>query len=460
MSKPLRKLILPLALILGLLAGSARAEDPRLEQAKRLFEQGTTSYRLGNFAEALAQFKDALKLVNRPSIILNVAQCYRQLDRPREALFFYLLYQTEWQRANPDKRSPYHDEITQHVAKLSKQVKQMKLSERPRARFKGDNSSLRVYGTPRGAPVTVATRAEYIKARAEGRLPTGHKGKLPLLLPKIEHGSYWVGVRKPGHSKFDRWIWLHKGEAMHVEANIRPYRRQIRHARDSSLMVLVPAGSFKRGSLPTEGHPDERPQRDIWLDDFYIDKYEVSMIQYRWCVHAKACSPPATGASCTWRRVWQDKLPVNCVNWHQANAYCHFAGKRLPTEAEWEKAARGTDGRRYPWGNIKPSCAEAQFDKCGNRIFPVDSFGGSASPYGAVQMAGNLWEWVADWYAEDYYKKSPARDPQGPDSGKARVTRGGGYQNDELSVTFRNASNDPSVRYVDNGFRCAMDPPK
>ena len=175
----------------------------------------------------------------------------------------------------------------------------------------------------------------------------------------------------------------------------------ITHARDGAEMVLVPAGPFLMGSL--EGDPDERPPRRVTLHAFYIDKYEVTHGQYAAFVAATGRKPPVD---------WPGgkpppslaKHPVVNVTWSDAEAYARWAGKRLPTEAEWEKAARGADGRLFPWGDDaarkSASGAPAQGSKHPEgKTFPVGSFPDDTAPCGAKDMAGNVWEWTADWYA-------------------------------------------------------------
>lgn len=206
---------------------------------------------------------------------------------------------------------------------------------------------------------------------------------------------------------------------------------------------------------------DEKPVHHVYLDAFYMDKYHVTVGQY-----AKYLEATGTEAPPEWEIMNQprhQKRPVVNVSWSDAATYCKWAGKRLPTEAEWEKAARGTDGRLYPWGNGAPTRLHANFGKkeWANHmaLVPVGMFEMGKSPYGIYDMAGNAWEWVNDWYDHDYYKKSPTKNPQGPTTGKSKVVRGGNwlYVQEFLRSSFRfNA--DPSGRQFGYGFRCAKTP--
>jgi formylglycine-generating enzyme required for sulfatase activity len=200
-------------------------------------------------------------------------------------------------------------------------------------------------------------------------------------------------------------------------------------------MVYVPAGEFIMGS--DEGDSDERPVHTVYLDAFHIDRTEVANAQYQACVEAGACDAPSNTTYYDNSNYAQH--PVVHVSWNDADAYCRWAGKRLPTEAEWEKAARGTDGRRYPWGNSEPDCNKANYNDCVGLTTEVGSYPAGASLYGVLDMAGNVWEWVADWYDPGYYSQSPTRNPPGPDSGELRVLRGGSW-----------------YRSTPSGIRCAL----
>jgi formylglycine-generating enzyme len=237
--------------------------------------------------------------------------------------------------------------------------------------------------------------------------------------------------------------------------------------KDGAPMVLIPAGTFVMGAPDSEGNKDEHPRHQIMVDGFYMDKFEVTVARYAKSMRSGNNRKPAG-----WD--WVDskkhsKLPVVGVDWHDAMAYCEWAGKRLPTEAEWEKAARGRDERKYPWGNEQPTAMLANFGKEGHYpidvynydLAPVDSHDAGNSPYGLHHMAGNVLEWTADWYDKNYYSKSPERNPTGPSRSDFRVLRGGCYANgatDVRSSVRRGVAAD--VQGHPFGFRCAQDVPK
>jgi iron(II)-dependent oxidoreductase len=221
-------------------------------------------------------------------------------------------------------------------------------------------------------------------------------------------------------------------------------------------MVYVPTGEFVMGG--EWGEPDELPRHVVKLDPFFIGKYEVTNAEYAPCVEAGKCPRP-----CKWndQRFNGPDQPVVCVNWDDAVAYCRFRGGRVPTEAEWEFAARGTDERRYPWGDEwHPEWVNQHTPDDGFRYTaPVGSFPRNVSPFGAFDMAGNAWEWTADYWDPGYYRVSPLDNPPGAAKGKRRVMRGGSWMYDvPFFVTTTNRSEGwPFRRKEYVGLRCAMD---
>jgi formylglycine-generating enzyme required for sulfatase activity len=236
----------------------------------------------------------------------------------------------------------------------------------------------------------------------------------------------------------------------------------------AGLIVEVPAGDFLMGSTNANvsGDSDEKPQHKVYLDAFLMDRTEVTNAMYAKCVAAGACEAPSNMRSSTRSKYYYDiqyaNSPVIYVSWDAAQAYCKWAGGRLPTEAEWEKAARGTDGRVYPWGNEEPNCDRLNYDngrECIGDTTPVGAYPQGASPYGALDMAGNVWEWVADWYQADYYTNASAQNPQGPSSGQYRVLRGGSWKFSQplVRAAYRHRYDSAYVGH-DAGFRCARSP--
>lgn len=246
-------------------------------------------------------------------------------------------------------------------------------------------------------------------------------------------------------------------------------------------MVYVQEGWFWRGSCNQMTYPpcyagapgltneivtdieDETPISQLYIDAFYINTFEVTAKEYKNCVDAGKCEIPV----CIWHEDGEisnletpghEDHPMNCVTWFQAQDYCEFTGKRLPTEAEWEKAARGTDGREYPWGNDEPIC-EYNYG-CSDETCPIGKYPAGISPYGVLDMAGNVWELIADWYNEDYYSYAPEYNPQGPEYSlyKFKVARGGGWESGSSAkrVAERGVSRTTELSYLTVGFRCVV----
>lgn len=225
---------------------------------------------------------------------------------------------------------------------------------------------------------------------------------------------------------------------------------------DGATLVFVPAGEFLMGSAgqALDADEDEKPQHAVYLDAYWIDRTEVTNDMYRQCVAAGGCGEPAH--SPRYSMSDHGNHPAVGVSWDQAVAYCAWAGRRLPTEAEWEKAARGTDGRLYPWGNGEPDESRLNFDQRVDDTVGVGSYPAGASPYGALDMAGNVWEWTADGYDEGYYANSPHENPPGGDSVNRRVLKGGSWNTHAHNVRSGNRFWGYPSRNDTDGFRCAM----
>ena len=228
---------------------------------------------------------------------------------------------------------------------------------------------------------------------------------------------------------------------------------------DDVPMAPIPAGEFWMGVDGMIGLEDERPRHKVWLDDYGMDLYEVTTGRYARFLAATGRTPP-------W--LWESvdlsihaTRPVIGVDWHDAEAYCRWTGKRLPTEAEWERGARGTDERRFPWGNQTPT-ADLANHALGARfsysqaLMPVGHYVTGTSPAGLSDMAGNVWEWVQDWYGSTYYAHSPEKNPTGPELGTFKVLRGGSWSElPKYLLTYGRFKLPPGTRNAYTGFRCA-----
>lgn len=225
--------------------------------------------------------------------------------------------------------------------------------------------------------------------------------------------------------------------------------------QDAGAMILIPAGQFVMGSPMGEGYNDEHPQHTVFLDAYYIDKCAVTNAQYNQFIDAIGYRTPKY---LTDARYNQSNQPIVGVTWFDAAAYADWAGKRLPTEAEWEKAARGEDGAKYPWGNEWSSsrCNANLSSNVGQSTVAVDCFPDGASPYGLMNAIGNVWEWCADWYGGNYAQSS-RENPKGHDSGGESVLRGGSWCTTDIEY-LRCANRNwfsPDFAFDDAGFRCA-----
>ncbi len=268
----------------------------------------------------------------------------------------------------------------------------------------------------------------------------------------------WLGIAPPNHPERSKMLTLLATSQV---------------ATDTSLdWILIPSGEFSMGTDGEEGQADERPKHKVFLDAFYIAKYETSNIQYHTFLEATDHRLPENCCDSKYNLWLEHKvpddvgnLPVVNISWDDAAVFCKWNGGRLPSEAEWEKAARGTDERLYPWGNEPVSRERANYSSASVRFWDglgtldkvtQGSFG--RSPYGVYQMAGNLWEWTQDWYEEAYYAKSAPKNPLSSSAGTMRVIRGGSWRNtsDALRASNRN-KHIPDSRVLYIGIRCAKD---
>jgi len=290
---------------------------------------------------------------------------------------------------------------------------------------------------------------------------------------RVSEGIPKVGMMSWKSLLAEKQIWQviafvhtfsHRGKASeHTD-----YRGQAKQAnsttRDPSPMILVPSGEFTMGS--DEGSAHEMPRHRVYLDAYYMDRHEVTVGQYTKFLEAVGMNPPPMWTAMN--KPTHQMRPVVNVDWADANKYCEWAGKRLPTEAEWEKAARGTDARIYPWGNEPPDPRKANYGKDKwdnhNALMLVGELKDGQSPYGIDDLAGNAWEWVSDWYDPHYYATSPSRNPKGPEAGKYKVLRGGSWDfapenlrstRRDLNIPSSTDYDSPAYRNFNSGFRCA-----
>jgi formylglycine-generating enzyme required for sulfatase activity len=328
-----------------------------------------------------------------------------------------------------------------------------------------------------------------------------------LVVTDLPVGTYRLKARKAGHPEWERSVEIVADRRIRITIEIEDVAApKVSASGDGVEMVFIPAGEFWMGATEEAVKPltefckqnpnadycqngqyarDELPRHRVALAAFYLDRFEVTNAWFEKFVKATGHRTLAESEreSAVWLVVqdgrWQRSQikganwrapngpgssaepthPVVQVSWFDAVAYCEWAGKRLPTEAEWEKAARGADGYHFPWGNEWDPTRANVSRGVNSASAPVGTYPQGASPYGVQDMAGNVWEWVADWYDEGYYGVSPAQNPPGPTTGKFRIARGGSWLEDPLfTATTRRFAPRPSYRSNVRGFRCARNP--
>jgi formylglycine-generating enzyme required for sulfatase activity len=318
--------------------------------------------------------------------------------------------------------------------------------------------------TPQGALRVLRVRSQWIDAQQPPQQEDFNR------LVRAVRTYLEKDIVKPGYGDVEsKAKKVYKNEKGFQEADLG----------DGIIMVYIPSGKFKMGS---NDYDNEKPPHRVYLDGFWMGKYEVTVKQFGlfvkdtgYVTQAESSIGAYTWTGEKWEKKeginWrnpgfeqEDNQPVVCVSWIDAMKYCKWLSRkkgltfRLPTEAQWEKAARGSDRRKYPWGDQDPDEILANFNFKIEKTAPVDSNPKGASPYGLLDMAGNVWEWCMDWYDENYYKSSPDRNPASPDSGTSRVVRGGCWSYDAgyLRCAARGDGR-PSFRYDYVGFRLCQD---
>jgi formylglycine-generating enzyme required for sulfatase activity len=349
----------------------------------------------------------------------------------------------EVQRLAEFKRKQEEEE--QRFAEEKRQAEEKRLADE-RERIEREKQAL----LKRQQEEEVRRKAEQERLAALAREAEEQKRKIEEAQKKAEEDRKALLAQKEAAKS------AKTGAAPIVEATLRPF--QAPKAKDLATVVTIPTGEFVMGSKPGDGQLDETPQRTVYLDAYTIDKFEVTVEQYAAYMKKAGAEAPDF-----WERVNRKEdgnRPVVGVDWLDASEYCEYYGKRLPTEAQWEKAARGTDGRRYPWGNDDPSPLFANFASgvafsYSKSLSTVGSYESGKSPYGVYDMVGNVWEWILDWYERNYYQIAPQKNPAGPASGDTKVIRGGSWAKRPAVARVAGRTSLPtSSRSNAVGFRC------
>ena len=325
----------------------------------------------------------------------------------------------------------------------------------------GEENSLNAVLTPKAGVITLSS----VPSEADVFVDNVAKGQTPCVIKVLDPGQHTIKIEKEGYEERSLTIDIRSGESIvkHMElikasiqnassnGGVKKVGKETVNQKDGSVLIEIPAGDFIMGS--NEGTSELKPVHTVYLDKYYLGKHEVTLGQYK-----KFCTE--TGRWLPEQPDWNqgDDSPVVNVSWIDAKAYCDWAGLRLPTEAEWEKAARGCAGMKYPWGNDwNPSkCNSSGNGDVYINTSPVGSNLLGASFYGICDMIGNVWEWCNDFYAWNYYTISPITNPKGQASGPNRVLRGGCWYTTPLYMhAYDRSSDDPERRDSGTGFRVA-----
>jgi len=424
----------------GTISPSDQAANRQMSLARKSFDEGNFEKAAGEFQKVVMNFPTA---GIAPDAQLLVAECYVNLnkwDRSADAYGWYLSY------------FPKHN-------------------ERPAAYFNLATSyfNLKKYD--------LALKNFQVVVDSFSTSELAENARLNVVVCRDRLGDETTPTTKSGLT--------------YLSKNSEGYN-EYRHEKTGIVLIKIPAGEFWMGSAADEGSDNEHPQHKVYLDEYYIGKYEVTNEQFEQFVRATGYRTDAEKegkgytyedgkleerAGRNWRYYYsagREKHPVVLVSWNDAKAFCDWAGLRLPTEAEWEKSARGTDSRTYPWGDSWDAsrCASWVTDinlmksktgyvdmGSGRSTVPVGSFTTDVSPCGCHDLAGNVWEWCADWYGDGYYSTSPYQNPKGPSIGDYRVLRGGSWDCESLLCrsSFRFGGG-PAFRDSDCGFRVAPSP--
>ena len=320
-----------------------------------------------------------------------------------------------------------------------KRLRVRRRQERVKLRLEIASAALTVQTQPAGATLVLDGEIQAKKTPTTLRVPANK--------------PFTIVVKRKGLPTILRSMKLPLGANKTLRLQLDP-KASLKAPKKQSDMVYVKGGPFYMGN--NAGTAKEKPMTKITLRGFRIDRTEVTVAAYMACVKSGTCSASKRGSGCNQYITGHTQHPINCVTWYQARTYCRWAKKRLPTEAEWEKAARGQSPQLYPWGHAAPSCRRAAFRGCSSGTRPTKQLSGR-SPYGAYDMSGNVWEWVQDYYSDDFYKKSKLSQPVNRARGNGyKVIRGGSWRapKDEIHVTYR-ADYWPSKHSNAVGFRCA-----